>query len=210
MSAKYLSIHPKNPEERKIEEVAKTLQKGGVIIYPSDTVYAFGCDINNAKAIEQICRIRGIKPEKQNFSIVCRDLSHLSDFTKPIPNEIFKLMKRNVPGPFTFILNANTKVPKLLGQNKKTVGIRVPNNAILQSIIAQFDSPIVSASLKYINDDDNEFLEYPTDPELIYDMYKNMVDLVIDGGPCGQLASTIVDCTEEPFSIIREGLGELI
>lgn len=201
-----LEIHPKNPETRKISQVVEMLKQGGVVIYPTDTVYAIGCDITSAKAIERICRIRGIKPEKNTFSFICNDLSHISEYTKPFSNEIFKLMKRSLPGPFTFILNASNNVPKLLGMNKKTVGIRVPEVTIARDIIKELGNPIVSASLKLI-EEEGSFMEYPTDAYEIHELYGNLVDIVIDGGNCGFTPSTIIDCTDNNPVITRQGLG---
>ena len=160
-----IKIYPENPNERAIEQVVEVLKKGGIIIYPTDTIYGLGCDITNPKAIEKICRIRGIKPEKANFSFVCHDLSHIADYIKPIDNTTFRVLKKALPGPFTFIFNANNNVPKLLSSNKKTVGIRVPDNNIARCIVKELGNPILSTSIK----DDDELIEYSTDPELIYE-----------------------------------------
>ena len=200
-----LKIYPKNPNPRAIEQAVQVLLKGGLIIYPTDTVYGLGCDITNQKAIEAICRLRNIKPEKANFSFICYDLSHISDYIKPIDNTTFRVLKKALPGPFTFIFNANHNVPKLLSSNKKTVGIRVPDNAIAREIVKALGNPILSTSIK----DDDDIIEYSTDPELIYEKYENMVDLVIDGGYGDNIPSTVVDCTGGDFEIIREGKGEL-
>jgi len=200
-----LKIHPDNPNPRHIHKVVECLNDGGIIIYPTDTVYGLGCDIYKTKAVERIAQIKGIKKEKANFSFVCSNLSHISDFTLPISNEIYKLMKRNLPGPFTFILEANNKVPKLFQSKKKTVGIRVPDNNISHEIVQELGNPIMSSSIY----DEDEILEYTTDAELIYEKYKNLVDIVIDGGYGGNLPSTIVDCTTEEVMIIREGKGIL-
>lgn len=200
-----IKIYPENPNERHIQQVVDILKKGGLIIYPTDTVYGLGCDITHPKAIEKICRIRGIKPEKANFSFVCSDLRHISDYIKPIDNATFRVLKKALPGPFTFIFNANNNVPKLMSTNKKTVGIRVPDNAIAQEIVAALGNPIVSASIK----DDDELIEYSTDPELIHEKYEELVDLVIDGGYGDNEASTVVDCTSGEFEIIRDGKGDL-
>jgi tRNA threonylcarbamoyl adenosine modification protein (Sua5/YciO/YrdC/YwlC family) len=200
----FLAIHPDNPSERQINAVVDVLRKGGVIIYPSDTVYALGCDITKPKAIERIAQIKGIKKEKANFSFVVSDLSHLSDFTRPIPNHIFKIMKRAFPGPYTFILNANNNVPHLLQSNKKTVGIRVPDNKIPVEIVRMLGNPIITTSIH----DDDELIEYSTDPELIYEKYENLVDMVIDGGYGGNIASTGIDCTSDVPLIVREGKGD--
>lgn len=200
-----IKIYPENPNPKAIEQAVEVLKKGGIIIYPTDTVYGLGCDITNQKAIERICKIRGIKPEKANFSFICSDLSHISDFIKPIDTTVFRLLKKALPGPFTFIFNANNNVPKLLSSNKKTVGIRVPDNNIAREIVRILGNPILSTSIK----DDDEMIEYSTDPELIHEKYEDLVDLVIDGGYGDNLASTVVDCTSGEFEVIREGKGIL-
>ncbi len=200
-----IKIYPENPNEKVIQQVVDVLQKGGIIIYPTDTVYGMGCDISNSKAIEKICKIRGIKPEKANFSFICYDLSHISDFTRQIDNETYRVIKKALPGPFTFIFNANKNVPKLLSSNKKTVGIKVPDNAIARTIVKILGNPIISTSIH----DDDEIIEYSTDPELIYEKYEDIVDLVIDGGYGDNEPSTIVDCSEGGFEIIRQGKGDL-
>ncbi len=200
-----IKIYPENPNPKAIEQVVEVLRKGGLIIYPTDTVYGLGCDITNHKAIEAICRIRNIKPDKANFSFICYDLSHISDYIKPIDSTTFRIIKKALPGPFTFIFNASHAVPKLLNSNKKTVGIRVPDNNIAREIVKALGNPIVSASIK----DDDEIIEYSTDPELIYEKYQDQVDLVIDGGYGGNIASTVVDCTSGDFEVIREGKGDL-
>lgn len=200
-----IKLYPENPNERLIQQIAEVLQKGGIIIYPTDTVYGLGCDITNSKAIEKICRIRGIKPEKANFSFICYDLSHISDYTRQIDNETYRVIKKALPGPFTFIFNANKNVPKLLSSNKKTVGIRIPDNSIARAIVKALGNPIVSTSIH----DDDEIIEYSTDPELIHEKYEEIVDLVIDGGYGGNEPSTIVDCSEGEFEIIRQGKGDL-
>ena len=200
-----LKIHPDNPEQRKIITVVEILKQGGIIIFPTDTVYGLGCDIYNHKAVEKIARIKGINLAKANFSFICYDLSHLSDFTKQIDNNIYKLMNRNLPGAFTFILPANNKVPKIFKSKKKTVGIRIPDNYIAREIVNQLGNPIMTTSIY----DEDEIIEYTTDPELIYEKYKNLVDAVIDGGYGNNEASTVVDCTGEEIEVIRQGVGEL-
>lgn len=200
-----IKIYPENPNEKAIQQVVNVLKKGGVIIYPTDTIYGLGCDITNQKAIERVCRIRGIKPEKANFSFICYDLSHIADYTRPIDNETFRLLKKTLPGPFTFIFNANKHVPKLLSSNKKTVGIRVPDNNIARSIVKMLGNPVISTSIH----DEDEIIEYSTDPELIHEKYEDLVDLVIDGGFGGNEASTIIDCSTGGFEIIRQGKGIL-
>ncbi len=199
-----IKIYPNNPNEKQLEEVVACLRNGGLIIYPTDTVYGLGCDIYQAKAIEKLCKLRNIKPEKANLSFICADLSHLSDFVKPIDNAVFRVLKHALPGPFTFILNANNKVPKLLHSNKKTVGIRVPDNDIARNIVKLLGNPIVSTSIH----DDDEVVEYSTDPELIYEKYKDLVDMVIDGGYGELQASTVVDYTSDEPVIVRQGKGD--
>lgn len=200
-----IKIYPENPNPKAITQAVEILKKGGLIIYPTDTIYGLGCDITNHKAIEKICRIRGIKPEKANFSFICSDLRHISDYIKPIDTIVFRVLKKALPGPFTFIFNANNNVPKLLSSNKKTVGIRVPDNAIARAIVAELGNPIISTSIK----DDDELIEYSTDPELIYEKYQEQVDAVIDGGYGDNEASTVVDCTSGEFLVLREGKGNL-
>jgi len=200
-----LKIYPENPNPKAIGQVVEVLRKGGLIIYPTDTVYGLGCDITNHRAIEAICKIRNIKPDKANLSFICYDLSHISDYIKPIDNSTFRVLKKALPGPFTFIFNASHNVPKLLSTNKKTVGIRVPDNDIARCIVKELGNPIVSSSIR----DDDEIIEYSTDPELIHEKYQDLVDIVIDGGYGDNVASTVVDCTSGDFEIIREGKGDL-
>ncbi len=201
-----LKIYPENPNPKHVRLVVECLMDGGIIIYPTDTIYGLGCDIFKAKAIERIANIKGIKAEKANFSFICNDLSQLSDYTKPIPNSIFKLMKSNLPGPFTFILNASNNVPKLIQSKKKTVGIRIPDNLIPIEIVKELGNPIMSTSIH----DDDKIIEYTTDPELIYEKYNKLVDIVIDGGYGDNEPSTIVDCTDDEPVVVREGKGILI
>ncbi len=200
-----LRINPDKPNYDEIAKVVNCLRSGGVVIYPTDTVYGIGCDINRQRAVERVCKIKGINPEKANFSFICSDLSHLSDFTKPINTAVFKVMKKALPGPFTFILEANNNVPKLFSSKKKTVGIRVPDNAICLEIVKQLGNPIMSTSVH----DDDDVIEYTTDPELIHEKYKDLVDIVIAGGYGNNEASTVVDCTDGDFTILRQGLGVL-
>lgn len=200
-----IQLYPENPAEKKMEQIVQCLRSGGIVIYPTDTIYGLGCDITNQKAIEKICRIKDIKPAKANFSFVCYDLSHIADYTKPVDSTTFRLLKKALPGPFTFIFNASSLVPKMLHQNKKTVGIRVPDNAIARELVRMLGNPILSTSLR----DEDEILEYSTDPELIHEKYKDLVDIVIDSGYGGNEPSTIVDCTKEGFEIIRQGKGNL-
>lgn len=198
-------LYNENPNPRDIRIIVDILRQGGVIIYPTDTVYGMGCDITNQKAVEKVARFKGIKVEKSNFSFICSDFSHLSDFTKPIPNHIFKLIRKNLPGPFTFILEANNNVPKYFKGKKKTVGIRIPNNEIIRSIVEELGNPIMSTSIY----DEDEIMEYTTDPELIHEKYQDVVDVVIDGGYGELLPSTIVDCSGDDIEIVREGKGIL-
>ncbi|WP_199118982.1 L-threonylcarbamoyladenylate synthase [Pedobacter sp. ASV28] len=200
-----IKIYPENPNEKAIQQVVEVLKKGGLIIYPTDTIYGLGCDITNHKAIEKICRIRGIKPEKANFSFICSDLRNISDYVKPIDTIVFRILKKALPGPFTFIFNANNNVPKLLSSNKKTVGIRVPDNNIAREIVLALGNPIISTSIR----DDDELIEYSTDPELIHEKYEDLVDIVIDGGYGDNEASTVIDCTTGDFEVIREGKGKI-
>ncbi|HPE57592.1 MAG TPA: L-threonylcarbamoyladenylate synthase [Bacteroidales bacterium] len=200
-----IRIHPDNPADRQLNVVIECLNDGGVIIFPTDTIYAMGCDIFKSKAIDRVARIKGVKPEKANFSFLCHDLSHLSDFTKPLNNDIFKLMKRTLPGPFTYILEANNNVPKILHRKKRTVGIRVPDNKIITEIIRQLGNPVMSTSIR----DEDEIIEYSTDPELIHEKFENLVDIVIDGGYGDNEPSTIIDCTGEEIELIRQGKGLL-
>ncbi len=203
--AEYFKLYDENPNERQIKQIVEILRAGGVIIYPTDTVYGFGCDITNQKAVERVARIKGIKLEKANFSFICYDLSNLSEFTKVTSNQVFKVMKHNLPGAFTFILNANSNVPKLFKSKKKTVGIRIPNNNICRAIVKELGNPILTASVK----SKDEILEYLTDPEVIKDEYDKLVDAVIDGGAGKNMPSTVVDCSNDTIEIIRQGAGEL-
>lgn len=200
-----LKLYEKSPDQRQIDKIVELLRNGGVIIYPTDTVYGIGCDITKARAVERVARIKGIKPDKAQFSFICSDLSHLSDFARNVNNSTFKLMKSYLPGPYTFILNASNQVPKSIKQNRKTVGIRVPNNNIILEIVRQLGNPILTTSLK----EDDEILEYPTDPELIYEEYSYLVDAVIDGGYGGLVPSTIIDCSGDEPVVVRQGLGEV-
>ncbi|MEN8137048.1 MAG: L-threonylcarbamoyladenylate synthase [Bacteroidota bacterium] len=202
--AEIVKIYPENPNQREIEKVVNVLRKGGVIIYPTDTIYGLGCDITKNKAMERVARIRGVKLAKSNFSFVCHDLSHLSDYTKQIDNSTYKLLKRTLPGPFTYILDGNNNLPKVF-KAKKTVGIRVPDNNIARELVRELGNPIVSTSIH----DEDEIIEYTTDPELIAEKYDKLVDIVIDGGYGMNVASTIVDLTGGEIEIVREGLGDV-
>lgn len=198
-----VKLYPENPNQKEIDKIVRVLQEGGLIIYPTDTVYAIGCDALNVRAVEEICKMKGINPAKSNLSIICYDLSNISEYAR-VDNQVFKLMKKNLPGPFTFILNTTTSLPKIY-KNKKTVGIRVPDNNIIRELVRNLGNPILTTSVK----DDDEMLEYSTDPELIHERYENKVDVVIDGGFGGIEASTIVDCTDVDPLIIRQGKGLL-
>jgi len=201
-----LHIHPDNPNPREIAIAVESLKNNGLIIYPTDTVYGLAWDINSPKAFDQIVRIKGKSALKENFSLICNDLSQVSQFTMHINNAVFKLLKRNLPGPFTFILNANNNVPRFYKTKKKTVGIRIPNNNIAIELVNKLGHPIMTTSLH----DEDEILEYMTDPELIHDKYEHLVDFVIDGGYGNNEASTVVDCTGDEIEILRQGIGELI
>ncbi|PWJ44961.1 L-threonylcarbamoyladenylate synthase [Sediminitomix flava] len=205
MSAEFLSINPDNPQERLIEEACRILQKGGLIIYPTDSVYGIGCDLYNQSAIKRLCQFKGIKPNKLNLSFICYDLSDITTYVKRVPNPIFKSMKKALPGPYTFIFEASNRVPKIVDGKKKQVGIRVPDNNIPREIVRVLGNPIISSSLK----SNDSILEYPTDPELIYEEFGKRVDLIIDGGYGQNQGTTVVDCLGESPEIIREGLGEV-
>jgi tRNA threonylcarbamoyl adenosine modification protein (Sua5/YciO/YrdC/YwlC family) len=202
--AQFIKIYEDNPNEAAIKKVVDVLHDGGLIIYPTDTVYGLGCDITNTKALERIAKIKGIKLEKANFSFICSDLSNLSDYVKQIDTSTFKILKRALPGPYTFILPGNNDLPKEF-RKKKTVGIRVPDNRIVLDIVKMLDNPIVSTSIY----DEDEVLEYSTDPELIFEKWQNVVDLVIDGGYGDNIPSTIIDLSGYEPEVIREGKGSL-
>jgi tRNA threonylcarbamoyl adenosine modification protein (Sua5/YciO/YrdC/YwlC family) len=204
MTAEFLKIHPVNPEQRKINKVVDVLKAGGVIVYPTDTIYGIGCDLMNRKAVERLCRIMDIKPHKLNLSFICNDLSHISEYVKRIDTPVFKVLKKALPGPFTFILESSTRVPKILDVNKKTVGIRIPDHLVPRTIVQELGNPLITSSIK----DDDKLKEYTTEPEEIYEDFKALVDLVIDSGAGGNVPSTIVDCTGGDFEIIRQGRGD--
>ncbi|MBS1753617.1 MAG: threonylcarbamoyl-AMP synthase [Ferruginibacter sp.] len=196
-----ISIHPQDPQQRLIRQVAECLKDGGVIIYPTDTIYGLGCDINQHKAITQICKIKNVDPQKAQLSFICRDLSHLSDYTKSIDTPLYRMLKSYLPGPYTFILPASKQVPKILQSKKSTVGIRVPDNNICRHILEELGNPILSASLP------GDLVEEYTDPEVIYENFGDKVDFVIDGGIGSMVPSTVVDCTTSDWQIIRQGQG---
>lgn len=201
-----LRLNYDNPNSKDIDLIIKCLKNDGLIIYPTDTVYSIGCDISSQKAIEKLCRLKNIKLEKANFSFVCSDLSHLSNYARPISNSLFRIMKKALPGPYTFILEANNNVPKLFKQNKKTIGIRVPDNTICKEIVNALGNPLISSSL---HNSEDEILDYFIDPEIIHAEYENKVDMVIDGGFGNLYASTIIDASGDELIVVREGLGNL-
>lgn len=202
--AELIKIYESNPNEKEIERVVKVLKKGGVIIYPTDTVYGLGCDITNAKAMEQVAKLKGIKLSKANLSFICYDLSNLSDYVRQIDTPTYKILKRALPGPYTFVLPGNNNLPKSF-KNKKTVGIRIPDNNIIRELVKELGNPIVSTSIY----DEDDLLEYTTDPELIYEKWGGMVDVVIDGGYGDNNASTIIDLSGDEIEVLREGKGSL-
>jgi len=200
-----LEVRDNNPDMRKILQAVDVLRNGGLLIYPTDTIYGVGCDIYNKKAIERLCALKGISPKKANFSFICKDLSHLSKFAKSISTPVFRVLNSNLPGPFTFILQASKEVPKLIMRNKTTVGIRVPNNPICQLLLEEFGQPIISTSLP--EDDD---IEEVVEPDVIHFKFEKQVDAMLSSGPGGVESSTVVDCTSGDFDILRQGKGELL
>lgn len=200
----FVKIYPENPNLKEIGKVVDVLREGGLVIYPTDTVYAIGCDALNVRAVEKICQMKGINPQKSNLSIICHDLSNISEYAR-VSNAAFKLMKKNLPGAFTFILPTSNELPKIY-KNKKEVGIRIPDNAIIRELVNELGNPIMTMSIH----DEDDIVEYSTDPELIYEKYADRVDLVVDGGYGGLEPSTIVDCTTDEFEIVRQGKGELL
>ena len=205
MAAEFIRLYEENPDPDKISQVVKVLRDGGIVIYPTDTVYGMGCDITNLRAVERICKIKGINPKKHNFSMICADLSNISQFTRVISKPVFKMMKKAFPGPFTIILEASTQVPKILHSKKKTIGIRVPDHNVPRILVEELGQPILTTSIH----DEDDVIEYSTDPELIFEEYKNLVDIVIDGGYGQNVASTILDCTGDEVEVLRQGLGKL-
>ena len=197
-----LHLHPDNPNLRHIKTIAECLLDGGVIIYPTDTIYGLGCDIFQHKAIERISRMKHVEPEKAQLSFICYDLSDLSKYTKSISTPLYRILKSYLPGPYTFILPASKEVPKILKSKKNTIGLRIPENNIARTIVQNIGHPLLSASLP------GEMVEEYTDPELMYENFKNLVDIVVDGGTGGMEPSTVIDCTKEPYEVIRMGLGE--
>lgn len=205
MAAEFLKIHPINPEGRKIQHAVDIVKRGGIIIYPTDTIYGIGCDLMNRKAIERLCQAINIKPQKLDLSFICSDLSHISEYAKRIDTPVFKILKKALPGPYTFILESSNKVPRILNVNKKTVGIRIPDHEIPRAIVAQLGNPLINSSIK----DVDVIKEYTTDPEEIFDDFKHLVDLVIDGGPGSNIPSSVIDCTGDQLVIVREGQGNV-
>ncbi len=197
-----LKIHPENPQKRLINQVVECLKGGGIIIYPTDTIYGLGCDIFQPKAIERICQVKNVEPSKAQLSFICRDLSHLSDYSKSIGTPLYRVLKNYLPGPYTFILPASKQVPKILKSKKDTIGLRIPDNVISAEILEALNNPLLSTSLP------GELVEEYTDPEIIHEKFGKLVDLVIDGGPGGIIPSTVIDCTTNEWEVIREGLGE--
>ncbi|AEE18077.1 MULTISPECIES: L-threonylcarbamoyladenylate synthase [unclassified Dokdonia] len=200
--SKFIKLYEENPNPRDLQEIVKILKNGGLIIYPSDTVYALGCDITNTKALERVAQIKGVKLAKANFSFVCEDLSNLSDYVKQIDTQTFKILKRALPGPYTFILPGNNNLPSVF-KKKKEVGIRVPDNEITRAIVRALGNPIISTSIY----DEDEVIEYTTDPELIFEKWQNRVDVIVDGGYGGNIPSTVIDLTGDEPILIREGKG---
>lgn len=204
MKAESLKIHPVYPENKKITKVIEILQQGGVIIYPTDTIYALGCDLLNPKAIERLCRIKGVDPQKNQFSFLCQDISQISEYVKNLTTPIYKLMKKALPGPYTFILPSSSHVPKKINTKRKTVGVRVTDHAIAQQLVTRLGHPMITTSVH----DEDEIVAYATDPSLIYERFANQVDIIIDGGMGNNVASTVIDCTQDEPQVLRQGLGD--
>ena len=205
MSAELLKIHPINPEGRKVQRAVDVLKNGGIIIYPTDTIYGIGCDLMNRKSIERLCHVMDIKPQKLDLSFICTDLGQISEYVKRIETPVFKILKKSLPGPYTFILESSAKVPRILNVNKKTVGVRIPDHAIPKAIVQLLGNPLITSSIK----DDDVIKEYTTDPEEIYEDFKHSVDLVIDGGAGNNIPSSVIDCTNGQIVIVREGMGSV-
>lgn len=205
MAAELITIHPKNPEARKIHHVVEVLRQGGIIIYPTDTIYGIGCDLMNRKAVERLCHVMDIKPQKLDLSFICNDMSHVSEYVRRVDTPIFKLLKKALPGPYTFILESSSKVPKITQTNKKTVGIRIPDHAIPRAIVAELGNPLITSSIK----DDDKIKAYTTDPEEMFEDFQYKVDIVIDGGPGNNVPSTVIDCTTPEPTILRRAAGDV-
>jgi tRNA threonylcarbamoyl adenosine modification protein (Sua5/YciO/YrdC/YwlC family) len=197
-----LQLHPINPQPRLIKQIVECLKDGGIIVYPTDTIYGLGCDIGQQKAVERICKIKNVDPQKAQLSFICSDLSHLSDYTKSIDTPLYRMLKNYLPGPYTFILPSSKQVPKILQSKKATIGLRVPDNVICHQILHELNNPILSASLP------GDMTEEYTDPEIIFEKFENQVDIVVDGGIGGIIPSTIVDCTTDEWAITRQGAGQ--
>lgn len=205
MPAELLRIHPLNPEQRKIRHVVDVLLRGGIIVYPTDTIYGIGCSLMNRKALTRLCHLLHVKPEKMDLSFICASISQISEYVRRIDTPVFKVLKKALPGPFTFIFESSNKVPRILDVNKKTVGIRMPDHAVPRMIVELLGNPLITASMK----SDDSIREYTTDPEEMFEEFKHLVDLVIDSGAGGNIPSTIVDCTGASLEIVRQGLGDL-
>lgn len=205
MAAEFLKIHPLNPEPRKISQVVGMLGEGAIVVYPTDTIYGVGCDLMNRKAVQRLCNILDIKPQKLDLSFICNDLSHISEYVRRVDTPVFKLLKRSLPGPYTFILESSARVPKILDVNKKTVGIRIPDHEIPRAIVRQLGNPLITSSIK----NDDVIREYTTDPEEIYEDFKHLVDIVIDGGMGGNIPSSVIDCSGNEIVVVRHGLGDV-
>ena len=205
MGSEFIKLHPDNPSQNKIIHITEILKNGGVIIYPTDTIYGMGCDIFNQKAVEKIKRIKGVNSKHLNFSFICYNLSETSVYVKNFSTTVYKVLKKALPGPFTFIMNASSRAPKTVLSGKKTVGIRIPDNNIPLEIAKELGNPIVTTSIR----DEDEVIEYSTDPELIFEKFKHQVDIVINGGPGGNSPSTVVDCTDDSFTVLREGKEDI-
>jgi tRNA threonylcarbamoyl adenosine modification protein (Sua5/YciO/YrdC/YwlC family) len=203
--AELIEIFPTNPDERKLARIVEALREGKIIVYPTDTVYAMGCDFKNVKAVERLCKIKGIKPSQNNFSIICNDLSHIATYAK-VSNVVFRLMKKALPGPFTFILPATNDLPKVLQTNRKSIGIRIPDHEIPLKIVELLGNPIITTSVK---DDIDDIIEYPNEIEVIYEQNQDKADIIIDGGWCGIEPSTVIYAIDDDFEVIREGIGDL-
>nr|WKN35562.1 L-threonylcarbamoyladenylate synthase [Tunicatimonas sp. TK19036] len=204
MKAECLKIHPVYPENKKLEKVTEILRQGGVIIYPTDTIYALGCDLLNPQAIERLCHIKGVDPQKNQFSFLCQDISQVSEYVKNLTTPIYKMMKKALPGPYTFILPSSNHVPKKIDTKRKTVGIRVTDHAIPQQLVTRLGHPMITTSVH----DEDEIVAYATDPALIYERFADQVDIIIDGGMGNNVASTVIDCTQDEPQILRKGLGD--
>lgn len=200
-----VKIYDNNPNQKDVSYVAAQLHKGAVVILPTDTIYTIACKLGNKKGFETLCRIKGLTPKDSDFSILCSSISEVANYSKPLSNQLFRALKKNLPGPFTFILEASSKIPKLFGNRRKTIGVRVPDNSVFFTIASELGEPLIGTSIH----DDDDVIEYTTDPELIYEKYGNDIDLLVDGGYGNNVASTVVDCVEMPPVVIRQGMGEL-